>query len=266
MENTLLTLSGIQPDEGLFHGFSIDQIANMERDHPDFAQEIGIRCQHCDKNWFMGHLFLADKMGCVPCCEKWEADIIMHQQKALWESNCPKELRDTDINHEKFPLAIYRSLKGYDGTKSLLLYGPSGEGKTRTATLLLKKALLKGKSIGFLWPEELTSYAKSNFDRLKQIHALSKYDVLLMDDALLTGAQDERVASFLKDLIDVRQRHQRHTIITSQIGQTDYKEQADKFKNMTAADKERVAALLRRIEEGFETVAFITPKATEGSF
>lgn len=250
-----LHFSNIRTDD--FHGFSIAEIATLPEKHPHLVQEIGVRCQHCNTNWYMSTVFMAPFTGCDDCREKAIEEDMLQKCRKYWEEICPRELRETSIKHEDFPLGVYRQHKGYDGNKSLFLYGPSGEGKTRTGAMLIKRALLKGKTVQFLWPEELKSFAKSQHDRLRYIHQYGSYDVLMMDDALLTGAQDERIADFLKDLIDFMQRHQKHMIITSQIGGDDYMEQANKFDNLTKTDLERIQALLRRIRERFEVIPFV---------
>lgn len=196
----------------------------------------------------------------------------MNACRSFWEAACPKDLRESDTKYPgdpargipPFPSAIYKDLRAtWTFNESLFLYGPSGSGKTKTAALLLKRALLAGKDIGFFWPEELKDAAQSR-DRLKILRSLAARDVLLMDDAVLTGAQDEKVSSFLKDLVDMLMREQHHFIITSQIGGEDYEAQADKFGNLTKADKERIAALWRRIREKCRVVPFVQAKPAAG--
>ena len=141
---------------------------------------------------------------------------------------------------------------------------PSRTGKTRLGVWLLKRCLVRNTAhVGILWPEQL-KHVKYAHDRLELVEKWGRYDVLLMDDALLTGAQDERITDWLKDLIDYRIRFKRPIVITSQVGSEDYKEQMDKFDNATKADKARVEALLRRVKEICRVVSFAPVAVTAG--
>ena len=241
--------------------------------NPDSASRevIDCACSVCGCALRSMRLF-SQITACDPCREKAQEDERMNACKSFWEAACPRDLRATDPEYPgdesrgipPFPTAIYLDLRAtWTFNESLFLYGPSGSGKTKTAALLLKRALLRGKDIGFFWPEELKDAAQSR-DRLKILRSLAARDILLMDDAVLTGAQDEKVSSFLKDLIDMLMREQHHFIITSQIGGEDYNEQADKFGNLTKADKERIAALWRRIKEKCRVVPFAQAKPAAG--
>lgn len=198
--------------------------------------------------------------ACDGCREAYLDDLRIAACRSFWEFACPADLRATDTTRADFPAAIYKSLLPYTGTESLFLYGPTRSGKTRTAAMLLKRALLAGKDVGFLWPEELKDAAQSR-DRLKLLRSYAARDVLLMDDAMLTGAQDEKISSFIKDLIDMLMRNQHHFIITSQIGGDDYETQADKFNNITKTDRERIRALWARIRERCRVIPFASSVA-----
>ena len=122
--------------------------------------------------------------------------------------------------------------------------------------LLLKRRLIKGDHVGILWPEEMKDAAKSH-ERLNKLRQITRYKVLLMDDSLLTGAQDEKIADFLKDVVEMAIRNKRTLIFTSQIGGDDYLSQGNKFSNQTKTDAERIRALLRRIRERCRVVPFV---------
>tara|TARA_R110002110_G_scaffold74463_5_gene196991 strand:+ start:4099 stop:4815 length:717 start_codon:yes stop_codon:yes gene_type:complete len=216
---------------------------------------IEVTCWKCEKATYQSSRLLAGSTACHACCDQHELEEKTRQCRDLWEKICPPLFRDTDIKRDDFPLAILKELQARSDGESLLLFGPTGSAKTRVAMELLKRAIWHGKSANTLWPEELTEYAKGR-ERLPMLHRYSGLHLLLLDDALLTGAADERVASFLKDLIDMSQRQGNSIIITSQVGGADYMQQAKKFNNLTAADSERIAALMRRIRERCRTVTF----------
>jgi hypothetical protein len=212
--------------------------------------------------------FWASMTACDECIAKATKKDALEKVKTYWEAICPPAFRDTDKKHADFPIGQYEATRAYRGEESLLLYGPSRTGKSRLAMLLIKRCLVRfGMHVGVLWPERLKS-VKGLRDTLELVEKWGRYDLLLMDDALLSGAQDERVTDFLKDLLDYRMRFKRHHIITSQIGSDDYKEQADKFDNITKADMARVDALLKRVKETSRVIPFVPakPKAGEEVF
>lgn len=198
--------------------------------------------------------FFATLTACDGCRATVERADLLQRAKAYWESVCPESFRDTDRAHPDFPRAQYEQTKGYVGETSLLLLGETRTGKTRLGMWLLKRCLIRRNlHVGVMWEEDL-AHTKKAFDRLDLIKKWGRYDLLLLDDCLLTGAQDEAITSFLKSLLDYRQRHKRHVIITSQVTSADYHEQLSKYDangkaQTTAADTKRVAALLRRINE-----------------
>lgn len=131
-------------------------------------------------------------------------------------------------------------------------------GKSRLGMILIKRCLVRyNMHVGVLWPEELSAVKGARGrETLDMIAKWGRYDVLLMDDSILAGAQDGRVTDFLKQLLDYRMRHKRHQIVTSQIGSAEYMDQADKFKEATRADKQLIEALLRRVREACKVISF----------
>lgn len=252
----------IMPDVG---GATMNQLAEAHRNpsHP-FNELVEVECsQRCGTKLRCFRL-TASLTACDPCIAKAKKADALEKAKAYWEDMCPPAFRETDKTHAGFPSAIYASLKDYTGGESLLLFGPSGRCKSRVGMLLIKRCLVRfNQHVGVLWPEQLKAVKKS-FDALELIQKWGRYDLLLMDDALLTGAQDERVTDFLKDLLDYRMRYKRHQIITSQIGGTEYEAQANKFENITDADRKRVVALLRRVRETCRVVSFAEAAPTQG--
>lgn len=192
--------------------------------------------------------------ACDACREmaKEEAALIAHREQ--WAELCPKLFRETDLKHPDFPKAQWETTKDYDGKSSLLLLGPTRSGKTRLAFILLKRCLhFHGKNIGVMWDENLQD-TKSGFkSREELIEKWGRFDVLLIDDGLLSGGRDDKITSFLKSLLDYIHRHGRHVIITSQLTGDDYVEEMKKFDGgktkSTEADAARVAAVLSRIRE-----------------
>jgi len=219
------------------------------------GEKLSGRIPCATKDRFRVMRIFSTSTACDDCRAAYLDDMRLAGCRSYWEATCPADIRATDVRRDDFPRAIYTSLLPYTGTESLFLYGPTRSGKTRVAAMLLKRAMLAGRDVGILWPEELKDAAQSR-DRLKLLRGYAARQVLMMDDAVLTGAHDEKVSSFVKDLLDMIMREQHQFIITSQIGSTDYEEQADKFGNLTKADRERIAALWSRIRERCRVIPF----------
>lgn len=242
--------------EEVLGGVSLRSLAELHNnpDHPANAR-VCFRCSHCD-TWLEGTYFFAFVTACDECRQKAEKAERMERARIYWEAICPPGLRDTDTTHAGFPKAQHVATKDYAGKESLLLFGDSRSGKTRLAMLLAKRCLVKyGMHVGVLWPEQLKAMKKS-FTPLEDIAKWGRYEVLVMDDSLLTAASDSRLTEVFKDLLDYRMRYNRVNIITSQIGSEDYEEQSGKFAEATGADKKLIEALCERVREICTVVPF----------
>jgi DNA replication protein DnaC len=224
------------------------------RPNPDFGDpknEDGPRfpCKTAER--FQCRALFAAVTACDECRRDAEESDLVRRAKHAWEKLCPALYRDTKRSHEHFPKAQYEAVKDYTGERSYVFFGPSGSGKTRLAFMLLKRAMLKGKTVGVMFDEQLQD-AKSSRERMKAVEQWGGFHVLLLDDSLMNGAQDEHTASFLKSLLDYIMRRKSHVIITTQITKAEYTEQLRKWESSrktTRTDEERSLALLRRVSE-----------------
>jgi DNA replication protein DnaC len=235
----------------------------------EFREMVEAECsQGCGKRFQVMKLF-SSLTACDECRAREEEKHRIERAKGYWESICPAAYRKTELTHPDFPKAQWEATKDYRGGESLLFFGPSRKGKTRLAMVLLKRCLIHcNMTVAALWEEDIEQ-AKSSYDRKALIDKWGKYDLLLMDDALLGSAKDDRTTAFLKNLIDYRLRHERHMIITSQIGSDDYKASAEREgKQVKKQDTERIEALLARVKELCRVVSFaeVQPKADEEAF
>lgn len=256
--------------EPLLGGISLAGLASLIQPDHEANREIDFECSQGCGSKLRGRQFFAALTCCDDCRAKAEKKDRLERAKIYWESICDEGFRDTDKNHPDFPHSQYEATKGFCGEESLFFIGPSRRGKSRLGMLLLKRCLVRyNLHVGVLWPEELSPVKGARGREIMEMIAKwGKYDVLLMDDSILAGAQDGRVTDFLKQLLDYRMRHKRHQIVTSQIGSAEMIEQADKFKASTKADKQLIEALLCRFREVCRVVSFadITPAQNEEAF
>lgn len=221
---------------------------------PACNEVILAKCNHCDAQVETRRM-VAPFVACDPCIERIISGEKLAANRDIWERICPERFRQTDVNHPDFPKAVYEDLKKTAGTKqSLFLFGPTGSSKTRVGMLMLKRALLRDQRVGVLWPEKLhlltKGYDNALFDRY------AEYDALLMDDTLLTACRESKLLDTVKLLLDVRMRHERVTIFTSQIGTEDEIAGGKEFGEAKPADLERIAAIIRRLRESCVVVSF----------
>lgn len=248
----------------------ISDLASL-KDHAPAWEMVDSACSRCGEP-LQCFRCIAGSCACDSCRAKVLEGEQQDKHEKYWsqEHLCPPSstFRDTDATHAGFPKSQYEVTKNYAGEESFFFFGPTGTGKSRLGVHLLKRCLFKfNRFVGILWPEDLKQ-AKNAYERRDEIQRWGRFDVLLLDDALITGAQDEKMTDFLKDLVDYRMRHSRHMILTSQVGGDDYEEQLNKYAkargiDVTAADKRRVDALLRRLREVCRVVSFAAAVPTQ---
>lgn len=234
------------------------------------AQEIvAAKCNHCQAD-LQCRRIVSPFVACDACIEKHTTDEKMKRYQRYWESICPERYRATQTDHKDFPGPIYnelRKIQKENPSQSFFLYGPTGSCKTRVGMLLLKRAMLADGYVGVLWPEKLATLRES-FGETRAFDHYANFHTLLLDDTLLTACREPKLTETLKQLIDVRMRHNRPFIITSQIGSEEDIAGGKEFGEAKAADLERIKALLRRFREECKVVNFakVEPKAGEASF
>ncbi len=212
-------------------------------------------------------------VACDPCIEKHKKDERTNRHREYWEKICPERYRNTDVKHAAFPKAIWETIKtDYDQhpKQSWFLYGPTGSAKTRTAMLLMKRALHRHDAqVHAIWPEKLAMLLKQSYDeRESYFDRMAKMPVLLLDDALLTACRESKLMDAIKLLFDARMRAELPTIFTSQIGNEEDLAGGKEYGEAKAADLERIKALLRRLKEECKIVPFgpVTVAADQSSF
>jgi len=230
---------------------------------PEAQALVTVKCHHCERMLETTKINSAF-VACDECIERHTYKEKMKRYRAFWEATVPERYRETDLNHADFPKAIWEELKATDTANpggSYFLFGPTGTGKSRLAVLLLKQALLRDQHIGILWPEKLStlksSWETTTFDKY------AAYDVLLFDDTLLAACREAKLVEVLKQLVDVRMRHNRPIIVTSQIGEAGVVS-GKEYGDAKEADIERIGALIRRLREYCKVIPMAKVIPAEG--
>jgi len=195
---------------------------------------------------------------CQDCIDAYELRKRRNEMKASWEALTPSEYRNTKLNHPTFNTTAHRECQKYSLDTSLFLFGESGTCKTRAMLWRAKLAILKGYSVGILFPDEMKEHAREKY-RLDTLKKLALFDWLGLDDLFSCGTNDY-MADWIKDLIDRRMRQGKTTVITSQIVEFEWTDEAKKFKNYTNVEMKRIDAIWRRIRERFTPINFDTPQ------
>ncbi|MBS0328258.1 MAG: ATP-binding protein [Proteobacteria bacterium] len=246
-----------QPLEFAFGGATMDDLAALARpDHP-LMRCVETTCsQGCGATWKheASWEYFSSVTACDACRAKWEEKEANDLKKKKWEALCPSSFLDTDTKHAGFPRRQYAQLKDWVGERSLFFHGPSGQGKSRLAVLLMKRALHLGKTVGILWPWDIKTLAQ-NYD--STFDSYSKVPVLLVDDPFLKVCRESKLVDVLKDLIDRRMLNEKVTIFTSQIATSSDMTGAKEYGEASNADIERIDAILRRLKESCEILQFL---------
>ena len=183
----------------------------------------------------------------------------------VWQRVCPAGFQDTQLSHPGFPRNVWALpiLQKWDGGQSLLFLGESRTGKTRTAFLLLKRALLKGLSVAVLWPEDLREFAALR--TMEPLRTLALHDVVLLDDTLQAVMGEDRLVEIAKQIVDLFIRNRRTMILTSQLGGSDTAAEVGRYGGPSAAQLKRVSALIERIREAATVVPFAAKTKPTGA-
>lgn len=167
---------------------------------------------------------------CSACCDKEEVANAAAAQVARidaqvtrYEALVPYEMRCTKVSRMCRP-CHKRALAWQYGPRGLLLYGPTGTGKTRCAYLLLGREFYNGRTcMRFThptWNYELAEAQRNGTVKLV-VEGIKNVDLLLIDDlgkgniGLASGGMRD-ASEKLFDVFNDRFEHGRPTIITLQ--------------------------------------------------
>lgn len=193
---------------------------------------------------------------CKPC-QKKHSDSVIGLERQLKEDNIAKSLeviptifRKTERDKLPKPDKLDAALNWQFGPKGLLLYGPTGCGKSRVAWEVVKREILLGRNVRNLTALELSRYpsmlmadGQSASDFASKIIECT---LLVMDD-VFKAKPTERVEELLFSVIDERGQWERPCIVTlNDTGET--------LSSRLSTD--RGPALIRRLREYCHSIQF----------
>jgi DNA replication protein DnaC len=197
---------------------------------------------------------------CEPCIEKGVAELERREEIAArsarlrnWLEDVGRDaFTDTDPNQIPNPKAYAKAMGWRFGPQGLILFGKSGQGKSRILWALCQRLFVEEKyNVRFL---RATTFARAMADDRRPIEGgidgylrtLSRVGVLAIDD-LGTESVNERWESAFLEVLDRRIVAQLPTLITTNyVGD----KLIDRFKNVSTGQ-----AIVRRIRESCQGVA-----------
>ena len=218
-------------------------------------------CRECAKPFevptFIPASIAAKVHVCPSCSERHAAETsrrAIEQSQAVrlarWKQICPPEFLQTDPN--KLPCQRqYRTVMNWIcGHRGLVLHGPTGQGKSRCAWLLLRREYEAGRSVRSLNSASGLTYAakfsESAKDAERWIERLSEVDLLLLDDCFKAKLTDSFEAALFA-VINTRTERQLPIIAT-------LNDTGASLTERLSAD--RAPAMLRRLREFCDRIAF----------
>jgi len=188
-------------------------------------------------------------LKCEPCQDLAKCvDSRLEQQskedaKQRLIENIPMSFRTTVRNLLPKPERLDAALRWNYGSKGLLLYGPTGVGKSRIAWEVAKREVLAGRTIKCVNAFCLTRYPSLFMSGDGAAVAFSdelvKTDILILDD-VFKAKPTERVEELLFSVIDERGAWDRPCLIT-------LNDTGDSLVSRLSSD--RGPALIRRLRE-----------------
>lgn len=167
-----------------------------------------------------------------------------------WSLVCPPEFNETELSRLPNVEAAQSVLNWQYSKRGMLLYGPTGRGKSRAVWLLLRKFFLLGQHCNFQVMDSLSGFeyasafsAGTSFDWVTRKATAS---ILFMDDTFKVKLTDSFEAAAFA-IIENRLSHQLPIIATLN----------DTGDTLTARmTEDRGAAFVRRLKEMCEVVNF----------
>lgn len=169
-------------------------------------------------------------------------------REQLWPQLYPEAFTDTDRKRIPAQAAFDRVAKWQPSEKGMVLFGPTGRGKTRALWELARSlVVVHGKRVQFVKASVLSRSVIESWNTEACIRAAINADVLMIDDLGKEPPMDKSESALL-EIIDGRSTTRRPTFIsTNYVGQP----LVERFR-----DKQTGEAIVRRIRDFCDPVSF----------
>lgn len=209
----------------------------LAKDDPRrFENSANLKCAQCSE--------LQESLD-AKAYEQAKADALERKLELI-----PAAFLKTDREKLPQPEKLDAALRWKFGDKGLLLFGPSGSGKSRVAWEVIKREVEKGRNFQFVTAFSLAQYPSlimaGDGIAMEFAGRLAKADLLFLDD-VFKAKPTERVEELLFAVIDERGMWGRPCIIT-------LNDTGDTLSSRLSTD--RGPALIRRLREYCEPIPF----------
>lgn len=244
--------------EGDVINFNMASALIMATDQYDVTQgeEKPFPCHACKEPVMLteNHRTVFGITYCDKCVKEYIYKERMKEIGDYWKRACPADYRDTDQKSPEFNRDSWEEVKKHPLETSFVFLGETGKCKTRIACELIKRAMLKGYTAKIVFPDDVEDMHPQQRREFVQDVARPKF--MLLDDFLSVAGASDQNQKFVFNVINKRVREKRTTIITSQIDYGEFLAEADKFRNMSKVESERILAIIRRLKEKFTPIDF----------
>lgn len=191
---------------------------------------------------------------CAECHAKSQSKSEQARVRVLvrdWAAICPLDFRNTKRHLLPSPTTFDKVMGWQFGSKGLLLWGPSGKGKSRSAWEVLKREHLARRTVGAIGYKFGMEYSHkmsiSSTEAFNWIEELLKVDVLLLDDVMKVRLENSGAETALFAIISDRTERQAPMIITTQ-------DTGESLEGRMSSDRGK--AMIRRLREFCEPIRF----------